>query len=88
MSINAQRNASERVNESNDVWFFGSSTCYSGIDPHALQAFGFNGFNFCSSSQAITNSEYILGAATHHHDPAIIALDVYPLDLGELMGPE
>ena len=69
---------SERVNESNDVWFFGSSTCYSGIDPHALQAFGFNGFNFCSSSQAITNSEYILGAATHHHDPAIIALDVYP----------
>ena len=65
-----------------DVLFFGSSTCYSGIDPSALHDFGLSGFNFCSSSQAIGNSASLIPAASMDVSPACIALDVYPLDLG------
>lgn len=61
-----------------DVLFFGSSTCYSGIDPHALEAFGLNGFNFCSSSQNVGNSLYLLQAALEEASPASVVLDVYP----------
>ena len=61
-----------------DVLFFGSSTCYSGIDPHALEAFGLEGFNFCSSSQAVGNSALLLEAALLDHRPHVVALDVYP----------
>ena len=61
-----------------DVLFFGSSTCYSGIDPSALEAFGLSGFNFCSSSQALGNSATLIPAATTDVTPKCIALDVYP----------
>ncbi len=61
-----------------DVLFFGSSTCYSGIDPSALNAFGLSGFNFCSSSQAIGNSASLIPAASMDVSPECIALDVYP----------
>lgn len=61
-----------------DVLFFGSSTCYSGIDPQALEAFGLEGFNFCSSSQAVGNSALLLEAALHDRKPDVVALDVYP----------
>jgi len=62
-----------------DVLFFGSSTCYSGIDPSALNAFGLSGFNFCSSSQAIGNSASLIPAASRDTPPECIALDVYPM---------
>jgi hypothetical protein len=61
-----------------EVLFFGSSTCYSGIDPSALNAFGLSGFNFCSSSQAIGNSASLIPAALVDASPECIALDVYP----------
>ena len=61
-----------------DVLFFGSSTCYSGIDPAALNAFGLSGFNFCSSNQAIGNSASLIPAASMDVSLACIALDVYP----------
>ena len=61
-----------------DLLFFGSSTCYSGIDPSALNAFGLSGFNFCSSSQAIGNSASLIPAASMDVSSACIALDVYP----------
>lgn len=61
-----------------DVLFFGSSTCYSGIDPSVLEAFGLSGFNFCSSSQNVGNSEALIDAVLSDVQPATIALDVYP----------
>ena len=61
-----------------DALFFGSSTCYSGIDPHALEAFGLTGFNFCSSGQAIINSEHLIQAALVESQPQFVVLDVYP----------
>lgn len=63
---------------STDVIFFGSSTCYSGIDPHALEAYGLSGFNFCSSSQSIGNSSALLPAALTESQPRLVVLDVYP----------
>jgi hypothetical protein len=61
-----------------DVLFFGSSTCYSGIDPRALEAYGMQGFNFCSSSQALGNSAVLLTAALAESRPEWVVLDVYP----------
>ncbi len=61
-----------------DVLFFGSSTCYSGIDPSALNAFGLSGFNFCSSNQTIGNSASLIPAASMDVSPECIALDVFP----------
>ncbi|MDE0980049.1 MAG: hypothetical protein OSA78_08645 [Flavobacteriales bacterium] len=61
-----------------DVLFFGSSTCYSGIDPSALEAFGLSGFNFCSSSQELGNSAALIPAALTDASPESIVLDVYP----------
>ena len=67
-----------QIDHTEDVLFFGSSTCYSGIDPHALEAFGLEGFNFCSSSQTVGNSVHLLNAALQDHKPFVVALDVYP----------
>ena len=61
-----------------DVLFFGSSTCYSGITPQALEAYGLHGFNFCSSSQNMGNSLYLLEAALEDASPELLVLDVYP----------
>ena len=61
-----------------DVLFFGSSTCYSGIDPSALNAFGLSGFTFCSSNQTIGNSASLIPAASMDVSPECIALDVFP----------
>ena len=80
-----QRSSEWNKNElhEEDVLFFGSSTCYSGIDPAALNAFGLSGFNFCSSSQAIGNSASLIPAASMDVSPACIALDVYPWSWGK-----
>lgn len=79
-----QRSAEWNKNQlhEEDILFFGSSTCYSGIDPSALQAFGLSGFNFCSSSQAIGNSASLIPAASIDVSPQCIALDVYPMPWG------
>lgn len=61
-----------------DVLFFGSSTCYSDIDPRALEPHGLRGFNFCSSSQALGNSAALLPAALAECSPSLVVLDVYP----------
>ena len=72
-----------------DVLFFGSSTCYSGIDPHALETFGLTGFNFCSSSQAISHSECFIQTALIESQPQFVVLDVYPAMWGtEAIGLE
>ena len=62
----------------NNVLFFGASTCYSGIDPSALSAFGLSGFNFCSSSQAIGNSAHLILPAISSQIPQAIIVDVCP----------
>lgn len=67
---------------SEDILFFGSSTCYSSIDPAELEAFGLSGYNFCSSSQNIGNSAALIMAALSEVQPAFIALDVYPSNWG------
>jgi hypothetical protein len=69
-----------------DVLFFGSSTCYSGIDPHALEAFGLRGFNFCSSSQNVGNSLHLIEAALEEAAPELLVLDVYPKIWGAHQG--
>lgn len=67
-----------KLRASTNVLFFGSSTCYSGIDPHALQAYGMNGFNFCSSSQGLGNTASLVAAAMSQSRPKIVAVDIYP----------
>lgn len=71
------------------VLFFGSSTCYSGIDPDALQPLGLRGFNFCSSSQGVRHSRYLLEAAlASGARPSAVCLDVYPALWGERAASE
>lgn len=73
--------SSEWANNSDhteEALFFGSSTCYSGIDPQALAAYGLRGFNFCSSSQNVGNSLHLLAAALEEASPEMVVLDVYP----------
>lgn len=61
-----------------DVLFFGPSTCYSGIDPSSLSAYGLQGFNFCSSAQKMGNALELIKAALGVATPKFIVLDVYP----------
>ena len=65
-----------------DAIFLGSSTCYSGINPKALEPYGLTGFNFCSSAQNVGNSSYILKAVLDEVSPKFVILDVYPLIWG------
>lgn len=61
-----------------DVVVFGSSTCYSGVDPQAFKSSGIEAFNFCSSAQAIPHSVSLIKALTEDQVPQILVLDVYP----------
>lgn len=61
----------------NDLLFLGSSTCELGIDPVALEAYGLEGFNLCSSGQQLVVSEHLLGPALAASHPRAIVLDVY-----------
>ena len=61
-----------------DVFAFGSSTCYSGIDPRAFESNGMKLFNFCSSSQSIAHSLPLIEAAFEDQTPSTLLLDVYP----------
>lgn len=61
-----------------DVALFGSSTCYSGIDPDAFTEFDLQAFNFCSSAQSIPHSFPLVEALLEDQVPNVIALDVYP----------
>ena len=61
-----------------DVFVFGSSTCYSGIDPRAFEAQNMKLFNFCSSAQSIPHSLPLIEAAFEDQTPEVVLLDVYP----------
>ncbi len=61
-----------------NVLFFGSSTCYEGIDPRALEAYGLRGFNFCSAGQGIGNSAALLPAVLSESEADLVVLDLYP----------
>ena len=65
-------------NRTEEILFFGSSTCYSGIDPRALEAYGLRGFNFCSSAQNVGNSLHLVEAALEQASPELLVLDIYP----------
>ena len=67
-----------RHSHSFDVFAFGSSTCYSGIDPRAFEARDMSLFNFCSSSQSIPHSLPLIEAAFEDQTPDVLLLDVYP----------
>ena len=67
-----------RHSQSFDVFAFGSSTCYSGIDPRAFEARDMSLFNFCSSSQSIPHSLPLIEAAFEDQTPDVLLLDVYP----------
>lgn len=60
-----------------DVVFVGSSVCYSGIDPQALEAYGLTGFNFCSSSQALSVSVELAVNAVAESAAEVVVLDTY-----------
>lgn len=64
--------------DSLDFLFLGSSTCYCGIDPYALEAYGYKAFSLCSSAQRIENSADILAYALDRCSPRFIVLDAYP----------
>lgn len=61
-----------------DVFAFGSSTCYCGIDPRAFESQGMKLFNFCSSAQSIPHSLPLIEAAFEDQTPEVLLLDVYP----------
>lgn len=61
-----------------DVLLFGSSTCYSGIDPSLFEIEGIQAFGFCSSAQCIPHSKRLIEASLHDQIPKVILLDVYP----------
>lgn len=61
-----------------DVFAFGSSTCYCGIDPRAFESQGMKLFNFCSSAQSIPHSLPLIEAAFEDQTPELLLLDVYP----------
>lgn len=67
-----------RHSTSFDVLAFGSSTCYSGIDPRAFETRGVQLFNFCSSAQSIAHSLPLIEAAFNDQTPKVLLLDVYP----------
>ena len=67
-----------RDSASFDVFAFGSSTCYSGIDPRAFESQGMKLFNFCSSAQSIPHSLPLIEAAFDDQTPKVLILDVYP----------
>lgn len=62
-----------------DVLHLGSSTCYRGVDPHAYESHGLNGFNLCSSSQSISVSlELLRWSLQFENTPEVVVLDVFP----------
>ena len=67
-----------RHSTSFDVFAFGSSTCYSGIDHRAFESQGMKLFNFCSSAQSIPHSLPLIEAAFEDQTPEVLLLDVYP----------
>lgn len=67
-----------REKERMDILFFGSSTCYEGIDPQAFLDLGYNTFNFCSSAQTLEGSDLLLHAALKDQNPDYVVLDIYP----------
>lgn len=73
----AEWNQRVAAGTSTDLVFLGSSTCYSGIDPAALEAYGFEGFNLCSSGQRLEVTERLLPAVLEAGNPAAIVLDLY-----------
>lgn len=64
--------------DSLDFLFLGSSTCYCGIDPYALEAVGYKSFSLCSSAQRVGNSSDILDYALSRSTPKAVVVDVYP----------
>ena len=60
-----------RHTESFDILAFGSSTCYSGIDPRAFENGGMRLFNFCSSAQSIPHSLPLIEAAIDDQTPKV-----------------
>lgn len=76
----AEWNERVAAGKATDLVFLGSSTCYSGIDPAALEAYGFEGFNLCSSGQRLEVTERLLPAVLATGQPAAVVLDLYMLD--------
>jgi hypothetical protein len=64
--------------DSLDFLFLGSSTCYCGIDPYALEANGYKSFSLCSSAQRLGNSSDVLDYALTRCTPKTVVIDVYP----------
>lgn len=60
-----------------DIVLLGSSTCYSGIDPAAFEAYGLEGFNLCSSGQDIGLSSLLLDPVLQRGRPSHVVLDMY-----------
>ncbi len=62
-----------------DILHLGSSTCYRGVDPHAYEDYGLNGFNLCSSSQSISVSlELLRWSLQFENTPGVVVLDIFP----------
>jgi hypothetical protein len=76
----AEWNERVAAGKATDLVFLGSSTCYSGIDPAALEAFGLEGFNLCSSGQRLEVTERLLPAVLAAGEPDVVVLDLYMID--------
>lgn len=61
-----------------DLAFFGSSTCYVGIDPSVFESQGIQAFNFGSSAQAIPHSQRLIQAYLSNNHTKALILDIYP----------
>lgn len=67
----------DQLPEELDVLFVGSSTCYSSIDPAALEAYGYNGFSFCSSAQVPDVSIQLARTVLEESSAQTVVLDLY-----------
>lgn len=65
-----------------DILFLGSSTCYRGINPERLDAFGLATYNLCSSAQPLATSQFLLDFSLDYSLPKTIVLDMYEGVLG------
>jgi len=66
-----------------DYLFLGSSTCYCGVDPHALEIRGRTAFSLCSSAQRPGDSDQILDLALTHSTPRYVVVDLYSVLLSD-----
>jgi hypothetical protein len=67
-----------RKKENVDILLLGSSHAYRGLDPRIFESYGYNLFNFGSSSQSPIQMTYIISKYFNQLNPKVVLIEVYP----------